>query len=453
MCSFIVTNKEIDDLNYINRYNRLRGPDLTNIVKVNDIYFVHNLLSITGTLTKQPFLDEENEIVGIYNGEIYNHSKFKSNVKSDGECILPGYKKNNRLLFSMLDGEYAIVIIDFKSNKMLWGGDHFTTKPLYYSFDGDKFGIASYSSVLKRLGFNDIKRIRPNTTYEYDLNKFGEVEKYINKTLDIHNQVKKHYDDWSSAFSRSIYKRTDNVRESIFIGLSSGYDSGAIACELLNQRIPFKAYTIEAEEDTEVIQQRINKLNLMSGFNKEYIKLTYDEFNKSKFFLKLNTEEAQYEIYRDQILTKNEYMTEDKGSVGLYHICEKAKQDGYKIYLSGQGADEIFSDYGYRGEKIYNHSTIGGFFPNNLEDVWPWKNFYESTQKSYLSKEENVSGANGIEGRYPFLDYDVVQEFLWLHPDLKNQFYKNVLHNYLINNNFPFKENTKIGFSCDKGLI
>ena len=66
--------------------------------------------------------------------------------------------------------------------------------------------------------------------------------------------------------------------------------------------------------------------------------------------------------------------------------------------------------------------------------------------ESYLAKEEYVAGAYGIETRYPFLDIDVVQEFLWLTPELKNRYYKSVLHDYLSHNNYPFKEGEKIGF-------
>ena len=146
-------------------------------------------------------------------------------------------------------------------------------------------------------------------------------------------------------------------------------------------------------------------------------------------------------------------MTNDKGAVGLSFICEQAKKDGCLIYLSGQGADEIFSDYGFGGKTIYNHSSFAGKFPEDLNTIFPWNNFFQGTQYSYLGKEENVAGAWGIEGRYPFLDKDVVQEFLWLKPDLKNKNYKSVLTFYLKKYKIDFEKNKKIGFSCDKNLI
>jgi hypothetical protein len=63
-------------------------------------------------------------------------------------------------------------------------------------------------------------------------------------------------------------------------------------------------------------------------------------------------------------------------------------------------------------------------------------------------KEEHVSGSHGVEGRYPFLDRDVVQEFLWLSADQKNQFYKVPLHQYMTKHKFPFDECAKVGFNC-----
>ena len=46
-----------------------------------------------------------------------------------------------------------------------------------------------------------------------------------------------------------------------------------------------------------------------------------------------------------------------------------------KIILSGQGADEIFSDYGFRGKKFYKPSNFGGLFPDDLSEIFLWNSF------------------------------------------------------------------------------
>lgn len=452
MCSFIVTNYEVKNLEYINFFNQKRGPDFTNTTNVEGYYFLHNLLSITGDFTEQPFVNELNELVSIYNGEIYNYQEILPGAPSDGYCLNHAYAKKGPCFVKDLDGEFSVVVVDNKKRKITIATDPFATKPLWVAKQDGKICITSYESVLKRLGFKKPSKVKANTAYVINMDTLKVERKFQVKEFDISNQYKRTYDDWIRAFKNSIYKRSRNLRERIFIGLSSGYDSGSIACELMNQNIPFNAYSIVGDESKEIIDQRHQLLNA-AGQKTEMIHMTQSQFDYAKATLKTNAEEFQYRIIRDGVLSPDEYMTDDQGAVGMAHICSKAQKEGIKVYFSGQGADEIFSDYGFQGERFYEHSSFGGFFPSDLSTVFPWNSFYESTQLSYLAKEEGVSGAYGIEGRYPFLDFNVVQEFLWLHPEFKNQYYKAPLHAYMTRNDFPFEVNKKIGFGCDKELI
>lgn len=85
MCSIIFTNKNITDLDYVNHYQKFRGPDATSVIEdtENGFTFVHNLLSITGELREQPFVKDN--VVCIFNGEIYNYKDF-GDYGSDGDC-------------------------------------------------------------------------------------------------------------------------------------------------------------------------------------------------------------------------------------------------------------------------------------------------------------------------------------------------------------------------------
>src|SRR5438105_6944552 len=92
MCSFLITNCLITNLIFINYFLRFRGPDYTNEIFYRGFHFIHNLLQITGEMTIEPFFDPLNELVCLYNGEIYNYTEF-GDYKSDGLCILDVYKK------------------------------------------------------------------------------------------------------------------------------------------------------------------------------------------------------------------------------------------------------------------------------------------------------------------------------------------------------------------------
>ena len=142
----------------------------------------------------------------------------------------------------------------------------------------------------------------------------------------------------------------------------------------------------------------------------------------------------------------------DNASIGLYKIFQHANISGHKVYLSGQGGDEIYSDYGFQGDRFKCCSMFGGLFPQQLEGFFPWKNFYGSTQRAFLDKEEILCGMHGIESRYPFLDREVVQEFLWLTSELKNCYYKAPIHQYMAKYQYPFDVGKKIGFQACRNV-
>ena len=158
MCSILFSSKDINNLDFVNERIKHRGPDYTGIIKRDKYSFVHNLLSITGEFTKQPF--EQDDIICIFNGEIYNYKSF-GDYNSDGECLIPLYKKYGSRFVQHLDGEFAILLVDFKQDILIVSTDIFSTKPLYMAADDkDSFGFASYASPLQRLSFKNIDEIK-----------------------------------------------------------------------------------------------------------------------------------------------------------------------------------------------------------------------------------------------------------------------------------------------------
>ena len=467
MCGILFTNRDLSifDMNYILEFLKNRGPDATSIKKINQYTFIHTLLNMTGPSTEQPFYNKDNTIICIYNGEIYNFEEF-GDYKTDGECIIPLYELYGDDFVDYLDGEFAIILVDLNKNKLLFSTDIFSCRPLWVSFDNMELGISSYESCLIRCGFKNYFQIMANRTYIYDLKNLTCIKEQPVHTFDL-KQYKDNFDDWNKAFTNSIIKRTKHAKCGIFIGLSAGYDSGTIACELKKNNIPFTPYSITNAEDPKIMEQRndilknVNLINItrdkfleareyLKKFSEEY-KLNIDNGEKGKYFnlIKQNKIEESKKLLETIEFRKNgQFLTDDNGAIGCSYICSLAKNKGEKIYLSGSGADEIFSDYGYNKVRFFDHSSIAGYFTDNLNEIFPWKNFFGNTQRAYLMKEEYVAGSYGIEGRYPFLDKQVVQEFLCLLPELKNKNYKAPLHNYLIKNNFPFEINQKTGFGC-----
>lgn len=441
MCGFIVTNLPDPNLSAANHFVRHRGPDGTRVQEFAGLQFLHNVLSITGKKTFQPFIS--GDLACLFNGEIYNYRSF-GQFDSDGECLIPALQKHGREFVNQLDGEFALVLFDRKQALLRLYTDVFATKPMHYGIRGNKFAVASYASAIHALGIEHAVRVPANSLIEFNLGD-GSVHEFSGLFEFKLEQDKNTFDDWVAAFSESIAKRSQNTRERIFIGLSSGYDSGSIACELSLQGIDFKSFSLLGEEDEQVLNQRMHLV--AEKAESELISTTLDSVNRAKKFIRDHIEPIQHHIHSEGTgYVETLDLHQDGGAVGLTMVCEAAKREGRKIYLSGQGADEIISDYGFRGKRHYPHSNFGGLFPRELSTIFPWASFYGSTQAAYLAKEEYIAGSFGLETRYPFLDKKVVQEFLSLSPELKNSHYKSVLHHYLSTRSFPNLYDKKIGF-------
>jgi asparagine synthetase B (glutamine-hydrolysing) len=266
--------------------------------------------------------------------------------------------------------------------------------------------------------------------------KSQQINDFMNHEFDFSNQHKDTYDDWNKAFIRALIR---NCEDGCFIGLSSGYDSGVMAHLMDNLGYKFKTYTITGAENQNIINQRLNNLKVFGNCESAVSNLTQNKFDELKSFLKDKIINDKYIIRYNGVETDMRILDDD-ASMGSAFMCELASKEGRKVYISTQGSDEIMSDYSL----IPMQSELKGIYPRDLKEWWNFKN---GCNYSYLLKEERVPAVYGIETRYPFLDIDVVQEFLWLKPELKNAHYKAPLYEYLKTNKVPFEENVKRGFS------
>jgi asparagine synthetase B (glutamine-hydrolysing) len=443
MCSIYASTIGKQSHRRVNKLLRLRGPDNTSIFQRERFTLMHNLLSMTGAFCVQPFV--QGDVACLYNGEIYNYRSF-GDYKSDGECLIDLYVKYGPAFVQQLDGEFAIILCDFKTRRILISSDIFKTKPIFYSVAGGEFGCSSFRAPLEQAGHSEVLPMPANRTKVFDMDSLRLLEEFPVYQFKL-EQYKSSFNDWDKAFQAAIRKRAAGVREKVFMGLSSGYDSGVICLELLRTGIPFEAYSVFGNENNEVLEQRLHRIEESNNASYRKLHKTRWQHKLNQWYVKRNTDPFRYSIrsassdYKEQIL-----LAEDGGAIWLSYVCRQGRRNGRRIYLSGMGADEIFADYGFGGRKFSAHSNFGGFFPDDLSTIFPWNSFYGSSMESYLAKEEYVAGSYGLEARYPFLDKAVVQEFLYLSAALKNSDYKSVLHHYMTAHNFPFELEVKRGF-------
>ena len=90
---------------------------------------------------KQPMFNEDENLVVVFNGEIYNFQELSEELKaaghtfatrSDTEVLLHGYEQWGKELLPRLRGMFAFAIWDRRAQTLFCARDHFGIKPLYY---------------------------------------------------------------------------------------------------------------------------------------------------------------------------------------------------------------------------------------------------------------------------------------------------------------------------------
>lgn len=250
-----------------------RGPDEEGHLVEDGLGFFHKRLSIIDLPTgKQPMTCEHASIV--FNGAVYNYLGLREDLKargrsfrtqSDTEVILQMYLEHGPDFVRQLNGMFAFVIYDRRSNRLIAARDHFGIKPLYY-FDGeDCLAFASeikallahpsinreadYRSIKDYLifqyvmdgdtFFKGIKKLRPGHYLSVDLSSHRlEHTKYweLDFSLDTHHTEQHFIERLQELLGSAIDMQ---LRSDVPLGtyLSGGIDSSLVAL-MAAQRLP-----------------------------------------------------------------------------------------------------------------------------------------------------------------------------------------------------------------------
>lgn len=123
---------------------RHRGPDAEGYYVKNNVALGHRRLSIIDLCTgNQPMYNDDQNIVMVFNGEIYNYIELREELKgfgikfhttSDTEVIIKAYEKWGVDCQLRFNGCWAFAIWDDRNQQLFLSRDRIGEKPLYYSF-------------------------------------------------------------------------------------------------------------------------------------------------------------------------------------------------------------------------------------------------------------------------------------------------------------------------------
>lgn len=177
-----------------------RGPDDEGYYFDSNISLGSRRLSIIDLKTgHQPIYNEDQSIVVVHNGEIYNFLELRNELErrghrfytnSDTEVIVHSYEEWGETCTKRFNGMFAFAIWDANEKKLLLARDRCGIKPLYYAVLKD--GTSLFASEIKAiLQHQEIKREVDLEAFHYYVNlRFVPKEKTlfkgINKLLPGH---------------------------------------------------------------------------------------------------------------------------------------------------------------------------------------------------------------------------------------------------------------------------
>jgi asparagine synthase (glutamine-hydrolysing) len=358
-----------------NEIQKHRGPDNCQVWHDESIALAHRRLSIIDLSEggNQPF--EKDNLVIIFNGEIYNYKELQQKLEkekhaifissSDTEVILEMYKHYGNECLDFLIGMFAFAIYNTETSELFIARDHFGIKPLFYTQINGAFAFSSELKTLVNIpGFDKTinhKALVSSINYRWvsgNESMFNDCYKlppahYISYKKESGIKLVKYWelDDkiiLSSNENQIVTEIEDTIKKSVdrhmvadvpvSSFLSGGLDSSLISVLAKKTNHELSTFTIGTSE-------KDNEIEKMPD-DEKYAKILADTFKLDHHIIKISPD-----ILKDlpEMVRILDEPIGDPAAINTYLICKSAREKGVKVLLSGMGADEIF--FGYRRQK------------------------------------------------------------------------------------------------------
>ena len=421
-----------------------RGPDAEGywLSKENTVGFAHRRLAINDltTLANQPmvFLDRYSI---VYNGELYNYIELRKDLQKQGyqfkthtdtEVLLALYDRYKENSLQYIDGAFAFSIWDEEEQLLFAARDRFGEKPYYYFNDKDRFLFASEMKALwaagvdktieermllnfLALGYLQNQSDKAQTFYK-EINSLppahylklckGElvITKYWNLDKQICQEISEleAIDKLDQLLLQSVSRR---IRTDVNLGLtlSGGLDSSSILYYMQKaEKKTYKSFSAVFpgfEKDEQLLIEKVNQ-----------------HFQTESYFVHPNENSLVSEFEK-----LSYYQEEPFASSSVYSqfsVYKNAHQQGVKVLLDGQGADEILSGY-HKYIHWYLQELLGrnkflefiseknSFRQNEIDVNWDWKNIIATYFPSHVSVALEQKEYNKIA-----MNRDISKDFL-----------------------------------------
>ena len=347
-----------------------RGPDSAGQFITDKAAWGFRRLSIIDLdHGSQPMFNEDNSIVIVFNGEIYNFMTLREELKakghvfrnnSDTEVLVHGYEEWGTELPKHCRGMFAFMIYDMNKDLAFGARDYFGIKPFYYGvIDGNLVFGSEIKSILEYPGY--VKKVNTEALEQYLTFQYSVLPETFFKGI------------YKLAPAHSILFKDGEVTIERYWEPDFDIDENANLDELVDKIDAQMQESVQAHMISDV---EVGSL-LSSGIDSSYIATVskadktftvgfdYDKFNEISYaqdlsekigtqnFSKLITEEEYWSVLPEIQYYMDEPLA-DASCVALYFV-DKTAAEHVKVVLSGEGADEFFGGYNIYHEPVSLH--------------------------------------------------------------------------------------------------
>lgn len=374
----------------------------------------------------QPISNEDDSLVLICNGEIYNYQELKADLIKQGhrfktacdiEVILHLYEQHGVELLQHLNGQFAFALYDKNKKRLLLARDHVGIAPLFYTVSQQRFifgseikAILEVPNVQRHVDLTGLDQIltlpglvSPTTMFQnihalkpghfilveqgdVKVHEYWDLNYLLESELDNRVSEQECIERLDAAMRKAVnYRLHADVPVGFY--LSGGLDSSLIA-GLVHDLSPEKQHhsfsicfnekAIDERYYQQLMAKQVNSIHHETIFDSEHI-----------------SERLQHMIFHAETPLKESY---NSCSLALSALVKK---QGLKVVLTGEGADELFAGYvGYRldGTREKDDFSLEGMLETQLqEECWGEPFFYEKNYHGFKDTKRALYSQSVLE--------------------------------------------------------
>ena len=395
---------------------RHRGPDDFGIYTDKSVGLAHTRLSIIDLACgQQPMHNEDRSLSITFNGEIFNYVELKNDLisrgvrfhtQSDTEVLLRLYELKGEECVHDLNGQWAFAIWDSKKQSLFLSRDRLGVRPLFYTVADGAFLFASeiksifavpgvsreidpealdqiftfWVSIPPQTIFKNVLELPPGHSLTVQGKQIS-VKKYwsldYSPAASIEGNLTAAEERYAADLLDLLVDATRiRLRSDVPVGayLSGGLDSSLITALIKKfTNAPLKTFSV-AFDDSEFDESSYqSEVSHYLGTDHYEVQCDYGEITRAFPSVIWHTEKP---ILRT-------------APAPLYVLSRMVRDRGYKVVLTGEGADEMFGGYDiFKEAKIRRFCASqpeSNFRPLLYKRLYPYQRAMQGQPDAYLS--------------------------------------------------------------------